>query len=104
LQEYIETVEKVSQAWQEKLCLTEHELVAEWVQEVFQQGMESLWNNEENLSSNNNSSPTAAEPQNYELTTEETAELVAHNAFIEDSNTIQEANGSGTREDSTTVP
>jgi hypothetical protein len=47
--------------------------------------VESLWNNEENLSFNNNSSPTTAEPQNQERTTEKTAEFVVHNASIEDS-------------------
>ena len=46
LQQCIHAVEVVSKAWQEKLVKADYELVAEWVEHVFQQGKESVWDEE----------------------------------------------------------
>jgi hypothetical protein len=54
-------VERVSKAWQTKLRQEQHERVAEWVMEVYQQGKSTLWvtltdDNNSNNRNNNSSS------------------------------------------------
>jgi regulator of replication initiation timing len=47
LQESLEAVERVSQAWQETLRQAEQESVPDWVQEVFDNGKDTCWSDVE---------------------------------------------------------
>jgi len=55
-------VERVSKAWQTQLRQEQHERVAEWVMEVYQQGKSTLWVTltDDNDNNNNNSSSSSS--------------------------------------------
>ena len=68
-------VERVSKAWQTKLRQEQHERVAEWVMEVYQQGKSTLWvtltddNNNNNINNNNNNNSSSSSSSSRECGT-----------------------------------
>ena len=75
LDDCVQAVEQVSQAWQHQLEQANHDLVARWVQDVFEKGTEYLWQEEEeDVDDNNQKSPIMEEtPQTHNVTTTPTA-------------------------------
>jgi hypothetical protein len=80
-------VERVSKAWQTKLRQEQHERIAEWVIEVYQQGKSTLWVTliDENNNNNNNNSSSSSISSSREGSTAQQQQQPHSNENKEDS-------------------